>query len=413
MRISHDSFGLGRALLLAALAVWVRAEVGRADVFVLKTGARIEGEWLNAGEAPLRKYLVRWRDGTQLTIDVAQVTEHRIEAKGIDEYERRAPATPDQVQAQWDLSEWCRAQGLKHQRQQHLWRVIELEPDHAAARQALGFSLIDGRWVTRQGHFESRGYVYYRGKWRLPQEVDRLEERRDVDRREREWFGRIKTWRGQLGTEHESAALNQLQGIEDPLALRALKENLRKERLRSVRILYVQAIGKIPSPAAIECLTQTALDDADPEIFYECVDVLVEQPIPNLSKALTEYLKDAKNVRVNRAAYMLGRLGDRKAIPALTAALVTTHQVPVASSGRTQATFVQPTGPVLPSALAPAAGGGLGDNAMFSAGKSKTSVPVQVANQQVLAALVELSGGQSFGFDQRAWSHWWASVSGP
>jgi hypothetical protein len=47
----------------------------------------------------------------------------------------------------------------------------------------------------------------------------------------------------------------------------------------------------------------------------------------------------------------------------------------------------------------------------FTAGRTPKSAPVQIANQEVLAALVKLSGGQSFGFDERAWMNWWASAS--
>jgi hypothetical protein len=47
----------------------------------------------------------------------------------------------------------------------------------------------------------------------------------------------------------------------------------------------------------------------------------------------------------------------------------------------------------------------------FTAGRQAKTVPYQVANQEVLTALVTLSGGQSYGFDQRAWMHWWASAS--
>lgn len=382
-----------------------------ADVFLLKSGARIRGEWLNDNEIPLRKYVVRWEQGGQLTVDSTQVAEHIREPESISEYHRTAPHIADSAAEQWRFAEWCRERGLQEQRKQHLWRVIELEPDHVEARHALGFAEVEGKWVTRKDYFHDRGFVYYQGKWRLPQEVDLLEERRDTERQEREWFGRLKAMRGQLGTERDTDAVRSLAAIQDPLALKALAENLRREKSQRVRLLFVNAVAKLRTPAAIHLLVMTALNDNDPEVFHACADRLVASQTPGLSKALTEVLKESNNMRINRAAYILGRLGDRKVIPELTAALVTTHQVPLPGNSRTSAAFVQPTSTGPSSNAASQAVGALNGDASFAAGNQPKSAPVQVANQEVLAALVKLSGGQSFGFDQRAWMNWWISAS--
>jgi hypothetical protein len=400
-------FGVCSALI--AGCCWVLP--ASADVFLLKTGARIRGDWLNVDEAPVRRYVVRWETGGQITLDSSQVAEHIREPAVVSEYEKSAPLVADTVPEQWRIAEWCRARGLHEQRKQHLWRIIELDPGHAASRQALGFSEINGKWVTRKEYFEGRGYVYYQGKWRLPQEVDLLEEKRDIERQERDWFARLKAWRGQIGTEHEGSATANLAAIKDPLAVKALAEYLRREKSQRVRLLYIAAIANIRSARSIELLTSTALNDADPEIFHSCVDRLVASQIPGLSKVLSEVLKDSNNTRLNRAAHILGRLQDRKAIPALAAALVTNHQIALPTSPRTTATFAQPTNPTSSgSTLSETVGNALGGDAVFSAGRQKAAV-VQVANQEVLAALVKLSGGQSFGFDQRAWMNWWASAS--
>ncbi len=398
------------AMLLIAVLGFVAS--ARGDVFVLKTGARIRGDWLNSEESPIRRYVVRWEPGGRITIDARQVSEHIREPTDVSEYDRFAPSLSDTVADQWRIAEWCRARGLKEQQRQHLWRVIELDPDHTAARQALGFTEIQGKWVTTKDFFLERGYVYFQGKWRLPQEVDVMEERRQIERLERDWFARLKTWRGQLGTERDADAVRSLAAIREPTALKALAENLRREKTQRVRVLLVGSVANIRVAGAIELLTQTALNDADVEVFHASVEKLVASQTPGLSKALTEVLKDSSNRRVNRAAYVLGRLGDRKAIPALAAALVTTHQVALPSNSRgTSATFVQPT-PTGPGAAgASSLGGGLDGGNAFTAGHQPKSAPIQIANQEVLGALVKLSGGQSFGFDERAWMNWWASAS--
>jgi hypothetical protein len=395
--------------------VWLMGFVGampvRGDVFVLKNGARLQGDWLNADQAPIRQYVVHCQPGFQITLDQHQVSEHIREPSAIAEYERFAPTRADTVADQWSIAEWCRIRGMQQQRQQHLWRILELEPDHQAARQALGFSVIDGKWVTTKDFFQDRGFVYYQGKWRLPQEVDLIEERRQLERKERDWFSRLKTLRGQLGTERDAEAVKNLAAIHEPTALKAVADNLRREKSPRVRLLLVGVLANIRSAPAIELLVQTALNDADPEIFHTCADKLVAMQSPGLSKVLTEVLRDSNNRRVNRAAHLLGRIGDRKSIPALAAALVTTHQIAIPPQRGTNAMFAQPatstSGPSNNASMTSIPGGGMS----FSAGRQPKSLAYQVANQEVLGALVKLSDGQSFGFDQRAWLNWWASAS--
>jgi hypothetical protein len=405
--VRHARSGRAQTLLALVATLGVMPSAG-GDEFVLKSGARIHGEWLNSTETPIRRYVVQCQPGARVTIDARQVSEHIRESSEVAEYHRIAPRFPDTVASQLQLAEWCRVHDLKQQQREHLWRVIELDPDHADARRALGFNEIAGRWVTTKEFFQERGYVYYRGKWRLPQEVELLEEQRQIDRQEREWFAQLKTWRGQLGTEREQDAVQKLIAIDDPKALKALADYLHRERSRDVRCLLVRAIANIRAPGAIELLTTTALNDPDVEVFHECVDKLVARQTVGLSKALADVLRDPNNRRVNRAAHVLGRLGDRKVVPALAGALVTTHEVPIPSSGRTSATIVQPVtagnGPSSPAAS-------MDSGTAFTAGRTPKSAPVQIANQEVLAALVKLSGGQSFGFDERAWMNWWASAS--
>ena len=54
------------------------------------------------------------------------------------------------MEGQWKLAEWCHEHGLPDQRKTHLQRVIELDPDHVEARRLLGYSKIDGKWMTQE-----------------------------------------------------------------------------------------------------------------------------------------------------------------------------------------------------------------------------------------------------------------------
>ena len=54
------------------------------------------------------------------------------------------------VQGQVDLAKWCEEKKLPDQARAHFSRVLELEPNHAAARAALGYERIGGLWVSRE-----------------------------------------------------------------------------------------------------------------------------------------------------------------------------------------------------------------------------------------------------------------------
>jgi hypothetical protein len=56
----------------------------------------------------------------------------------------------DTVEGQLALAKWCEEQKFPDQARAHLNRVLELEPNHAAARAALGFERIGGLWVSRE-----------------------------------------------------------------------------------------------------------------------------------------------------------------------------------------------------------------------------------------------------------------------
>src|SRR5262245_4159533 len=111
------------ALSLAALAAAAQVALGppaRAGLFLLQSGGRVEGEWLNREEQPLREYLVRTPAGLTISIPQDQVREAVRESVAESEYRRRAPSVPDTIEPQWALAEWCRKQGLTHERRTHL-----------------------------------------------------------------------------------------------------------------------------------------------------------------------------------------------------------------------------------------------------------------------------------------------------
>jgi len=49
-------------------------------------------------------------------------------------------------------------------------RVLETDPEHRAARRALGYELVDDRWLAGDALYRARGFIHHGGKWMTAQE---------------------------------------------------------------------------------------------------------------------------------------------------------------------------------------------------------------------------------------------------
>jgi len=401
--------GICSTIAVSIIAAFGAINVGhsRADVFFLHNGGQIRGRWVNRSHQSPKTYVIETEQGGRLALDASQVRQAVSENPALGEYERIAAKFPDTVAGQWAIAEWCRENGLRKRREGHLRRIIVLDPNHGGARRGLGYSQVRGEWVTRKEIQTRRGYELYNGRWRLGQEIDLLEAERKLDHAEREWMTRLVRWREVLGTEKSAEAVKRISGIRDPHAVRALVQLLGDEPLRRVKMLYIDALARIGNRVAIQTLFQATLRDPDEEIFHACLDKIVEFEPPHMAEQYVKVLKDKNNTRLNRAAHALGRLEDDSVIFPLIDALITTHYViiPKRSDAYTT-TFMKPatsgiSGPA--GSLSPLGG------TSFSAGDETKMIPHTARNEEVLQALINLSGGVNFGFDVRAWKSWLAS----
>jgi hypothetical protein len=379
--------------LLTAAAL-LACPAARADVFQLADGGELRGELLNPDEVPRRTYAIRTVEGAEITLERAQVAKVVRETEAQIEYERIRATYADTVEAQWALAEWCLAHKLAECRRTHLERVIALDPEHLPARRALGYSQVDGRWVTQEQIMTERGYLRYKGKWVLPQEIELMEARRKVELAEKEWFQKLKRWRAWLDDDKKSAeAQENLAAIDDPFAYKALKSGLEDEENDAVRILYIQALGRIATPATLEHLVAVTLDDKVEEVRLTALDQLAAHKHPDLTALFVKKLKDKDNVKVNRAAQALARMEDPSAIGPLIDALITRHKFKVTygSPGGVGAGFDRKSG-----------GGGI------SAGSSTRIVTEQLQNEMVRDALIQLTE-VNFQYDVKTWKAWHAA----
>lgn len=127
---------------------------------------------------------------------------------------------------------------------------------------------------------------------------------------------------------------------------------------RDVRLMYVEALGRINAPPGLDALVNVSLNDGDEEIRAVVLEQIVARQYKPAVGKYVQSLKNKDNTVVNRAAACLHQK-DPSAIGPLIDALVTTHtfHIQKGQPGQTSATFgTVPTAAVaVGSALAAAA----------------------------------------------------------
>ncbi len=392
-----------RILSAGILLAWIAATdtiPAFGDTIILKSGGQVTGAVLSE-ENPGNEEAVRiqTKDNIVLSIPREEIADIIRVSPVEAEYEQLKAQTPDTVEGHFKLADWCRDHHLPEQREAHLRRIIELDPENARARALLGYQKVGNEWKTRDEIMKSMGYVLYKGRWMLPQQVQLEQEKEQQSAVQREWAQKIHRMLTRfeadpVGTEHE------LRSIKDPAAVKPLVLAMKDDRRDAVRLLLVDVLGGIGSPEALRALAIIALEDPVEEIRLRALDFLAPTKSGEVVSYFVSRLKDKDNVIVNRAGEALKKMGDPSAIPALIDALITRHKFVIPGRrppGAIGAGFSSSsTGQ---SGMTFGAGGG---------GDSTKIVERAIPNRGVLEALVELSGGKNFSFDVRLWKQWYA-----
>ncbi len=117
-------------------------------------------------------YQIEMLAGGRITIPASLVEEVVVKSEAVQRYEELLPKVPNTVEGHLEMAERCRKADLKTQRDFHLRKVLELDPNHVEARHGLGFSQMDGEWIKADEWLKNQGFVRYKGGWRLAQEVE-------------------------------------------------------------------------------------------------------------------------------------------------------------------------------------------------------------------------------------------------
>ena len=164
--------------IFAIVAVLAAGSSAWADEVILRNGAVFSGSVREEGD----RVVVQMDIGTMSfkKVDVRSIVRSEDPVK---ELERKLKTT-EGAQGHYDVAMWARERGLSAKSNEVLKKVIELDPDHADARKALGFEKVNGSWLEGDELKLAKGLIKYNGRW-LPREtVERMIEGEKVERME-------------------------------------------------------------------------------------------------------------------------------------------------------------------------------------------------------------------------------------
>lgn len=440
-----------------------------ADYVRLTDGTAVRGTILQAPpaqaptaptppDAPKTPITIRLLDESTTTIPPDRTAYYLRRPLKFEEYEQSLEQVADSAPAHWELAEWCRKNGMEQDRRYHLQRVLDFDPHHPEAHKALGEFLFEGEWITQDDKMALQGLVRYKGKYVRPDEALREERTGSLKASEKIWFKKIAAIRPRLSGPEKPAAVRELEEITDPAAIRALIVSFQDVPEPELRQLLVRLLSRIHDPAAARALVAQGLYDIDEKISEAAFAAIPVGSRPRAVELLIRGLRHKGNMVVNRAAKGLALLDARSAVTQLISALNTDHLVPVQSVITTPSnlgTIASGNLPILdeagsyPAFFYPAMIDGivmpfgafdqritliqdtlqfqnnmpvLGQSALvygFGGPSWRPMVNRQtvvswerrpVQNPYVLAALIQLSlTNTDYGYDERAWSRWWAS----
>jgi len=175
----------GAYYLLACLLAM--PTVAAADQIQLVGGGSIEGVVLEDGEA-----LVIQMDMGTVSIPRSEVVRIVRGDSALDELgRRRAKVRDGDVAGLFRLARWAQSAGLGSRALSIAREVLVLRRDHVEARAMLGYTKIDGRWMTPDEVMRHRGFVRHGAGWLSPEQVKARDEARRLAVAEAEARARV------------------------------------------------------------------------------------------------------------------------------------------------------------------------------------------------------------------------------
>ena len=235
----------------------------------------------------------------------------------LDLYREKAKTvTSEDARGHYVLGLWCEENGLAAQARLEFEKVLALDPDHAGARQSLGYVKSGERWLSRDAAMREKGLVSHEGEWLLPEEVrlrllpaTEKERMREAQAKAR---GLLKSMlRGDPKVERIAA--KAMEGIEDEYKVEPLAYALRYPS-ENVRIFAAKELGRIGDRRALRPLVYRGILDPSEPVREAAVEAVKQYGDPNVLAPFVKAMwSEDPAVRVN-AEQAVGGLGDVRGV---------------------------------------------------------------------------------------------------
>jgi hypothetical protein len=393
--------GLCASGLLLAAGV-----IARADVFHLQNGGTVEGQLLSSADG---NYEIRTTVGV-VTISADSVAEVETKSTPFEEYERRRSEAPATAAAQTELAAWCEEQGLTAERLRHLRSALQIDPDYAPARRALGYVRVGDWWIDGR---RTTGRT----------EPARASEQSEGERLARaiqvQWRLRIRAICDSQLTSPQPDVVQRgrarILAIKDPLAILPLTAELSSRDL-PFRQLLITMLASFSQDEATLNLAVAGLTDPDGDLRAAAVAELARRNDPRVAAQYLDALRNGNDWVIARAATGLAALRVRTAIPDLIRRLTAVRDRwvefpidryfggwPVIFHDRTLVTISAG----VQADHAPEIGVLHGAPYYGDEPRSEWQFrPATVYRTEVLEALKSLTG-ENFGFERAEWEQWY------
>ncbi len=376
---------------IAMLLCLVIEPLVHADTVELSGGGHLSGEVERKDDF----IVVQIDDSIQIAIPASRV-KRIVNTDQLAAYRELAAKVGDDAEKHYQLALWCvRSEQVPGEigkyKDFHMERAIALDPDHAKARAALGYTQDNGRWIQTDRLMTERGMIPGSVGWELPEAaaITDFQDSQNVDARK--WTREVKRLVAVVlrGSSKAPEALASLKAIDDSLAADAIAQELLESRgnssqSRQLRMVWVELLGKFKNIVAVEALVRTGLEEPDSLIREAALDRLVEYGADSAVATYMQYLSSNDNQLVNRAARALSWFPDPERSLDYIRSLVTTHQYESAPGPEMQVGFGDN-------------GGGL------QMGGKKPVRTERRKNPAVLKLVQEVMPEVDYGYDEKAW----------
>ena len=319
----------------------------------------------------------------------------------VNEYDTRYMAQLSRVDTStvagnWAMYDWIQDQDggkarFQRQRDYHLRKITSIDPNDERARKLLGYEQVNGVWLHPEHKFANHGYVKITGGWVPELQLKLIEENRQSEDVAQARRAQFKKWHRMIGKAPANILQQELMNIADPYTVVPIFEEAKDERNERLRLLYVDAIGKVDSGIAIDALIFFAIRDPSRSVRDRSLTLLKQEmydPRQIVSRITSKYLKSHIHRDVVQSGYVLAEIGDPSAVIDLIPALQTTHEIDTgADPNRINSSFN-------------------GDGAFQFGNKTPPKISRTLKNQSVLDALRRLTE-KDFGYDEAAWGAWY------